>query len=611
MRERRVTGAEVVDREPNAERLDRAENLHCPLGVVHDHAFRDLELEQRRIHSRFTQNGLYLAYKPFVVELAHRQVHAHLHGRQAGLLPRDVLLARGAQHPSTDRHDQARLFGERDELHRRHAAELRALPTQQRLDAGDRAGLEIHLGLISERELLELERPAQIRLEREPLDRVRFHAAAIELIVVLALFLREVHRHVGVLHHRLLVLPLLGMHTDADARRDAALLPEDHDRLHDGRQNVARHHADLADVRNLLHEHDELVAAEPRDDVARAQALPQSCRHLAQQYVARFVAQRVVDHLEAVEIDEQHRELAVVATARLDREIEELSEHRAIGQTREAVVGREVLDSFLGTLARGDVLDDRDVVQRGAGAIALHRDREADPDRRPVLAHVALLELERRDRPRAQPGVQIVGGRHVARMRDLLHREREQLAFAVAEHLAELRIRVEEVAVVVDVRNADRGELHRRGESLLALAQPLHRERALIEVSDLSAREAQNPQELRLGRRDLRRIEVEHADDLAAGLDRDHEAGVPRLRRARRRRVARACDATSPIQTGPELSQLGSAASSARTDCGALVRGAPARRDDAKFPSRRPSRSCRPSIARTRTSPRSPRRCRS
>jgi len=44
------------------------------------------------------------------------------------------------------------------------------------------------------------------------------------------------------------------------------------------------------------------------------------------------VAERVVDHLEAIEIDEQHRKLALVATARLDREVQQLAEHRTIRQ---------------------------------------------------------------------------------------------------------------------------------------------------------------------------------------------------------------------------------------------------------------------------------------
>src|SRR4029079_16422694 len=122
MRERRVARAEIVDREPDTERLDRAQNLHGALGVVHDHAFRDLDLEQRRIHSGLAQNAVDLAREPFVVQLAHRQVHRHLYGRQSSLLPRDVLSARRAQDPSADRHDQPGLLREGYELRGRDGA---------------------------------------------------------------------------------------------------------------------------------------------------------------------------------------------------------------------------------------------------------------------------------------------------------------------------------------------------------------------------------------------------------------------------------------------------------------------------------------------------------
>ena len=159
--------------------------------------------------------------------------------------------------------------------------------------------------------------------------------------------------------------PFSGMHANADARGHAALLAEDHDGLHHCRQTCcAPPWPTCVGIVDLLNEHDELVAAEARDDVARAQALPQARGHLAQQHVARVVAECIVDDLEAIEIDEQHGDLAVVASRGLDREMcSNCAEHRAIRQPGEAVVRSEVLDALLRVLARGDVLDHRDVVQ--------------------------------------------------------------------------------------------------------------------------------------------------------------------------------------------------------------------------------------------------------
>src|SRR5436190_20918534 len=45
----------------------------------------------------------------------------------------------------------------------------------------------------------------------------------------------------------------------------------------------------------------------------------------------------------------------------------------------------------VGLLARGDVVEHRDRVERSSGGIALHGDRDMRPARAAVLAHVALV----------------------------------------------------------------------------------------------------------------------------------------------------------------------------------------------------------------------------
>ena len=53
-------------------------------------------------------------------------------------------------------------------------------------------------------------------------------------------------------------------------------------------------------------QHAELVAAEAGDGVALAERLLEAVRDLLQQAVARVVAERVVDLLEVVEVDQHH-----------------------------------------------------------------------------------------------------------------------------------------------------------------------------------------------------------------------------------------------------------------------------------------------------------------
>src|SRR5437016_5208889 len=62
-------------------------------------------------------------------------------------------------------------------------------------------------------------------------------------------------------------------------------------------------------VLHALEDHDELVAAEACDDVTRSHAAVEAARDEAQERVAGVMAERVVDDLEAVAVEEEHAEL--------------------------------------------------------------------------------------------------------------------------------------------------------------------------------------------------------------------------------------------------------------------------------------------------------------
>ena len=101
---------------------------------------------------------------------------------------------------------------------------------------------------------------------------------------------------------------------------------------------------------DFVQQHDELIAAKPRHDIARPQATLQTLGHLDQQSVAVGVTERIIDDLEAVEVDEQHRALPAMAQRHLDRRAQELAEHHPVRQTGQPVVGRKILDPRLGFL---------------------------------------------------------------------------------------------------------------------------------------------------------------------------------------------------------------------------------------------------------------------
>ena len=95
------------------------------------------------------------------------------------------------------------------------------------------------------------------------------------------------------------------------------VLPDEME-IGDGLRSASRD-ADRGLGRAVLEQHAELVAAQARQRVAFAQPRPQHDADLAQQLVAGRVAAGVVDELELVEIEIEHRVVAAVARAARQR----------------------------------------------------------------------------------------------------------------------------------------------------------------------------------------------------------------------------------------------------------------------------------------------------
>jgi hypothetical protein len=143
----------------------------------------------------------------------------------------------------------------------------------------------------------------------------------------------------------------------------------------------------LAHVVDVFEQDRELVAAQPGDSVAGAQVRFEPPRDAHQKLVADHVPERVVDHLEAVEVEEEQRERpSGPPPGALDGELEVIHEEGAVGQPRQRVVQRAVDELLLGPLAVRDVLNLEDEVRRALRRVADERDAQTRPDRpaRPV-----------------------------------------------------------------------------------------------------------------------------------------------------------------------------------------------------------------------------------
>ena len=123
---------------------------------------------------------------------------------------------------------------------------------------------------------------------------------------------------------------------------------------------------DVLPAGDILQDDDELIAAKPGDHVASPHAAPQPAADLGQQAIAGVMAEEIVDDLEAIEIDEQHRQLPVPAPRQLDGKVQQLVEQLAVRQVREAVVGGEIFDALIGDHFRVGAVEilqrERDVV---------------------------------------------------------------------------------------------------------------------------------------------------------------------------------------------------------------------------------------------------------
>ena len=119
-------------------------------------------------------------------------------------------------------------------------------------------------------------------------------------------------------------------------------------------------------VVDVLEQDRELVAAEPRGDVVRAHAGTDALGHLGQHGVAGRVPALVVDGLEVIEVEEQHRRLASAAAQRL---LQPAQEQRAVAQPGQRVAIGLALEPRLQLAHARDGLLEPVVLERDAGVV--------------------------------------------------------------------------------------------------------------------------------------------------------------------------------------------------------------------------------------------------
>ena len=327
----RVPRAEVVDRELHAGVADGRNAAPGGLVRLHEDALGQLEAQERRVEPVRRQRGEHVVGERRIAKLAAGNVDADDESIVQGC-PGCSLAARRVEDEAADLDDAALVLGNRHELGRRHEAERRMVPAEERLEPFDAPVAQVERRLVDELELV-VEQPAtQIGGEAEPALRRLVQMRREEREPAAALPLRAVHGEVGVAEE--LVRRVAGR--DADAGAQPQLARVDLDRRHHLAEQSPAERVEPGPVGDECRDR-ELVAAETRHQLVRPDAAIQAHGDLDQERIPGAVAEAVVERLEVVEVEEEER----LRHARLLVATEQLEQLAAVRQVGERVGDRE------------------------------------------------------------------------------------------------------------------------------------------------------------------------------------------------------------------------------------------------------------------------------
>ncbi|MNN23892.1 hypothetical protein D3C81_1373030 [compost metagenome] len=161
-------------------------------------------------------------------------------------------------------------------------------------------------------------------------------------------------------------------------------------------ETVEKFGGDVVGIAGLLQarqQDNEFVTPQARHGIDVTQLLLEAHGNALEQQVADRVAEAVVDVLEAVEVEEQHRALAAVFLLAVERRQQAAFEQRAVRQAGQRVVVCLVVEFGLGVLEAGNVGEHRDKVGDEVLPVAHGTDGQPAWIQLAILASVGNLAL--------------------------------------------------------------------------------------------------------------------------------------------------------------------------------------------------------------------------
>ena len=392
VRQRRVAGAEVVQVQADGHGVQPLDHARAGVEVVHERALGDLQRQARGVEARRAEHALDLGGDAALRELAAGDVDADAERRPARVLALPFARPAGRLRPASSRRS------------------ARSSPVSSATGMKRSGGSSPRLGVPPARERLEPQHRAARRDPRWAGSRGRSRGAASARRRSVSSRSDDtarwcmspantwwrarppaLARYIAVSASRSMSsgrVVARARQRDADADAGEHLVPAHLDRR---RQLLVDPLGDAGGVRlavDVVEQHGELVAAQARERVARPHAALEPARGADQQLVAGLVSEAVVDRLEAIEIEVEHREqrIAQRAPRAVKQVLEAVEEQRAVREIGERIVERLPLKLLLDLLALGDVARDpegADDVPRRDRAAGASSSRPSGRRRRP------------------------------------------------------------------------------------------------------------------------------------------------------------------------------------------------------------------------------------
>ena len=333
----RIAGAEIVERKAHADRLEAKHRQFRGVEVAQQRALGELELEPVGVEIGLGQDALDHFDEVGAAELQRRDVHRHGQVR-----PGAAVEAGAPQHPLAEIDDQAGMLGDRDELRRRDFADGRMVPARQRFDADDLFAAGIHDRLVGGGKPVVLDGVEQVAFEEFAVGQVRIHRRVVDAGAVAAFVLGAIERHVGVAQNVGGIAGAAVDHRNADTGADDDVVAADHVGRADRGNDAAGDRLQRIRIRGAMGDDGELVAAEAGHQIVAAHDVAQPLGDVEDELVADVMAERVVDVLEVIEVDVEHRRGRAAGAHFVDHGFEPLAEIDAVGQAADRIVQGEM-----------------------------------------------------------------------------------------------------------------------------------------------------------------------------------------------------------------------------------------------------------------------------